>query len=411
MNIFLDTNVFYKDPFLTKGKKRILLMLAKHKDVKLYVSKVVYAELLRAHIEFLEKELKNAKEAFVKLSPFLNEKREKFIIEINLDDLISDFNDTFDALQGEDQLEIIDYDVNVLEKIVEIDMYGKTPFIKREELTNKKGEKVAFNKKEIRDAIIWYSYQQYIEKNKLEECYFVSNNTKEFGATGSKNSPKDEPYPLHPEINENCKMTAYRTVHDFLTHKDEQVKDAFMDKDLHSNILSSELFEKVVEELRIGFAEELINQFFIDEILSETSSYLSSKQPNEVHADYFMQGYVDPLLFGNITDMRLNEVDIFGDSITVSVDIDVEMEVDIYLYNPVYDNKDEKFQNYATDMVKVTESVVFLLPMDTEKELDVDNFTLRKYIEGNEPDYLNIEMIECENIDHTDLFRDEEYEE
>lgn len=410
MNIFLDTNVFYKDPFLTKGKKRILLMLAKHKDVKLYVSKVVYSELLRAHKDFLEKEVKDAKESLLKLSPFLNDEREKFIIDINTSDLIKDFHDKFDGFQNEDQLEIIQYDNAVLEQIVEIDMYKKPPFIKREELTNKKEEKVAFYKKEIRDAIIWYSYQQYIEKNELEDCYFISNNTKEFGATESKSSPKDEPYPLHPGINENSNMIAYRTVHSFFTHKDVQIKELFKDKDLHSRILSEELFEKVVDELRGGIAEELIHQFFAEEVLSETNSILSEKQPDEVHQDFFMDGYVDPSLYGIIGNIRFEEVDVYGDSITVTVEIEVEMEVDIYQYNPVYDDKSEKFTNYATDTIKVTESVVFLIPMDSEKVLDVENFSLREYIEGNEPDYLNIEVIEFENIDHIDMFRDEDYE-
>lgn len=411
MNIFLDTNVFYNDPFLAKGKKKILLMLANHKDVKLFISKAVYTELLRQHTNFLEKEVKDAKEAFMNLSPFLNEKREKFIIDINLNDLIMDFHDSFDTYQSEDQVEIIDYDSDIIEHIVEIDMYKKPPFIKREELTNKKEKKVTFYKKEIRDAIIWYSYQKYIEKNELKDCYFISNNTTDFGATGSKNSPKDKPYPLHPGINDKSNMTAYRTVHSFFTDKDRQIKELFKDKELHSRILSAELFEQVVDELRDGIAEELIHKFFTEEILSETNNILSEKQPNEVHQDYFMDGYVDPSLYGVISDIRFEEVDVYGDSITVTAEVEVEMEVDIYQYNPVYDDRSEKFTNYATDTIKVTESVVFLLPMDSEKVLDVENFSLREYIEGNEPDYLNIEVIEFGNIDHIDMFRDEEYEE
>lgn len=411
MNIFLDTNVFFNDPFLAKGKKKILLMLANHKDVKLFISKTVYAELLRQHTNFLEKEVKNAREALVNLSPFLNEKREKFIIDLNLANLIKDFHDTFETFQSEEQVEIIDYDSDVLEHIVEIDMYKKLPFIKLEEITNEKGEKVTFNKKEIRDAIIWYSYQEYIKKRGLVDCYFISNNIKEFGAIGSKNSPKNEPYPLHPEINGNNNLIAYRTVHSFFTHKDKQIKELFKDKDLHAKILSEELFEKVADELNDGIAEDLIHKFFTEEILSETNRILSEKQPDEIHKDYFMDGYIDPL-DGNISEIRFTEVDVYGDSIAVTVDADVEMEVDIYLYNPVYDNRDEKFQNYATDTMKVTERIVFILPMDSEKVLDIGNFSLREYIEGNEPDYLNIEIIKVENIDHTDMFRDdEEYEE
>lgn len=408
MNIFLDTNVFYNDPFLEKGKKKILLLLANHKDVKIFISKVVYAELLRQHTNFLEKEVKNLKDALSNLSPFLNGHREKVILDINLGDLIQEFHNTFETFQSEEQIEIINYDSNVLEQIVEIDMYKKPPFIKRVEITNKKDEKVSYYKKEIRDAIIWYSYKEYIEKNSLKDCYFISNNTTDFGETGSKNGSKDEPYLLHPAINKNSNLTAYRTVNSFFTHRDKQIKELFKDKGLHARILSVELLEKVVEELSGGIAEELIHKFFAEEILSETNRILSEYQPNEIHQDYFMDGYVDPSMYGVISDIRFNEVDVYGDSITVTVEVDVEMEVDIYLYNPVYDNRDEKFQNYSTDTMKVTESIEFILPMDSEKILDIENFSLGAYIEGNEPDYLNIEIIEVENIDHTDLYRDEE---
>lgn len=409
MNIFLDTNAIYYDPFFKKGKNRILLNLAKHDDVKIYICKAVYSELFRAHKVFIEQQLKAANESMVKLSPFLDKTAQKFVIDIKLDDFLDDFHNQYNFFQDDSQIEIIEYDGDVLEDIIEADMYEKSPFIKQGNITNNKGQNVKTVNKAIRDAIIWYSYQRFAENNNLEDCYFISNNTKEFGKIGSKSSPKEMPYPLHPEIIKNNKITAYKNIHDFLAHNDEQIKRLF--KDLHSKILSSELFDKVVEQLEDGIAEELINQYFAEEILSETYSFLSNMQPNGIHEDYFMQGYVDPLLFGNISDIRLSEVDVYGDSISVSVDVDVEMEVDIYIYNPVHDDLDEKFESYATDMVKVTENIVFLLPVDIEKELAVDNFSLRKYIEGNEPDYLSVEIIECENIDHTDMFREEEYEE
>jgi len=409
MNIFLDSNVLYKDPFLEKGYNKTLNRLAKHEDVKLFISKTVYMEVLRGHKDFLEEQLKAANNALKKLIPYLDEERQKFIFDVNLEDLLEDFKNKYDALQNEQKLEIIDFDGDVLEHIVEIDMYEKNPFIKQQEIVNKGGETVRYSKKEIRDAIIWYSYQVFIKKNNLENCYFISNNTNEFGDIGAKKSPENQPYSLHPELSKKNNIIAYKTVKGFLAHNDQQVKELF--KDIHTQILSEELYEKIKEELEDGLAAELVNKFFTEQIFSYTFDFLSNKQPENIHPDYFMGGYVDPSMDGIITGIRLNEVEVFGDEITVAVDVDVEMEVEIYLYNPVYDDKDERYQYYGTDTVKVVESAVFVIPVETEKELDEENFSLRDYIEDTEPDNLNIEVIEYSNINHTDMFTEEyEYE-
>lgn len=403
MNIFLDTNVFFNDPFLRKGKNRILIKLAENEDVKLFINKTVYMEVLRAHRTYLEKELKNAHDAYKKISPFLIKDDQTFILEVKIDDLIDDFEAHFAKLHDEGQIEIIEYDSEVLEKIVELDMYQKEPFIKKREILNDKGEKISFNKKEIRDAIIWYSYQIYIEKNHLERCYFISNNTKEFGVPGSSKIV-EEPYTLHQEIIGSTTPTAFKTVHDFLTYNDDKIKE------LYVQLLSDDLYEIIVEDLEQGLAEELILTYFTEEILSETQRILSNQQPENLHDDYFMGGYSEPSSIGNnITSIKLKDVDIYGDDITVAVDLFVEMPVDIYLYNPVHDDRSDKFQYQATDLIKVEESVVFLIPIDTGKELDVTNFWLRDYIKGNKPRNLDVKFVDLENIDHEDMFSEEAY--
>ena len=88
MHIFLDTNAIYKDPFLQKGKNRILLQLAKHNDVHLYISKTVYSELLRRHRVFVESELKAANEAISKISPFFRKNRDEVTLNVKAEDLI-----------------------------------------------------------------------------------------------------------------------------------------------------------------------------------------------------------------------------------------------------------------------------------------------------------------------------------
>lgn len=407
MNIFLDSNAFYKDPFLIKGKNRILLSLANHDDVKIYINDTVYEEILRAHKNLLEKEINIISESFTKINTFLEMAMQKFEVDVDLDVVLKDFASRFDEIQDAEQMEIIPYDSDVLKYIVEIDMYEKAPFIKKTEMKNDKDQKITITKKEIRDAIIWYSYQIYIKKNKLDDCYFISNNTREFGDDEAKKSPGDQPYNLHPTIINN-NLIAYKTVHDFLAHNDEKVKNLFYE--LHSIKLSEELFDKLYEELNEGLAKELVTKLFTEEIISETQQYLSEFKTDDIHDDYFMGGYVSPSMYGQVNNIQLNEVDIYGGNITVAVDLEVEMDVEVYLYNPAHDDRSDKFQYAATDTMEVQESAIFLIPINLDKELDGDTFSLKEYIKGTEIGNLNVEIIATKNIDHTDMFRDYEYE-
>ncbi|MGF9874990.1 PIN domain-containing protein [Bacillus tropicus] len=405
MNIFLDSNVLYKDPFLIKGFNRTLGRLARHEDVKLYISKVVYSEVIRGHKSFIEEEIKVANSSFKKISPYLDTERDDFVLDIKLEDLLQDFEERYTNFQNEEKLEIIDFDADVLEHIVEIDMYEKQPFIKKQQFENKGGDIVRYSKKEIRDAIIWYSYQIFIKKNNLENCYFISNNTNEFGDTGARATPEVQPYPLHPVLIGDTNVPAYKTTKGFIIHNDEQIKALF--RDTNALILSEELYDKVQEELREGLAEELVNQFFEEQISSYTSDIFWDKQPEDIHDDYFMGGYVSPTTDCIITEVSLNEVEIYGDEITISVDVNLEYDVEIYLYNPAYDDKDEKYQYYNTDTLTVTENLTFVIPVDTETNIDEENFSFKDFIEGIQPSNLNIELIDWSNDGHDDMFPDE----
>jgi hypothetical protein len=212
---------------------------------------------------------------------------------------------------------------------------------------------------------------------------------------------------LHPKISNN-NLIAYKTVHDFLVHHDEKVKELFYE--LHSIKLSEELFDKLYEELNEGLAKELVTKLFTEEIISETQQYLSEFQPDDIHDDYFMGGYVSPFMYGQVNNIQLNEVDIYGGNITVAVDLEVEMDVEVYLYNPTHDDRSDKFQSAATDTLEVQESVIFLIPINVDKELDEDTISLKEYIKGTEIGNLNVAIIATNNIDHTDMFRVRDYE-
>ncbi|PFK69356.1 hypothetical protein COJ21_22455 [Priestia megaterium] len=411
MHIFLDTNVFYKDPFLIKGKNAILKRLAKHQNVKMYMNKTVYEELFRGHKNFLEQQVKAAEDSLSKIMPFLIEGRDILDVKVDTDDLLSDLADHLNELVKTEQLEIIDYDVDVFTDIVAMDMHEKTPFIKQEHLVDKKDKKVTYKKKEMRDAIIWYTYQRYIKKHDLENCYFISNNVKEFGDVNAKNTPAGEPYGLHPEIAEASNLISYRYAYDFLTHNQDEIKELFTDTDHHSLLLSEELAEQVETELEQGLAAELVKEYLTDTIVQESENYISDELPDEIHEDYFIGGYVQPSFLSDIDNIKLEEVDVYGNDISVSVTLEINVDVDIYLYNPGHEGREDKHMYCATDVVELEERVVFLVPLNNEKEIDTDNFSLRNYIKGMEPRNVDVEILQQKTIEHTDMFYDEDYDE
>ncbi|MEW4206772.1 hypothetical protein Q0O28_28660 [Bacillus thuringiensis] len=150
----------------------------------------------------------------------------------------------------------------------------------------------------------------------------------------------------------------------------------------------------------------------VAQIYEETQGFISNKQPNDIHDDYFMAGYIDPNIYPEILNVQVAEIDIYGGALTVALDIEVDADVDVYLFNQGYEDIDEKFKYYSTDTIKVEESIIFIIPINTEQELIEKKFSLKEYIGDVEPNNLNIEFIGWTNIRHEDMFSKEpDYEE
>lgn len=408
MNIFLDSNAFYNDPFLSKGRKAILLRLAKHEDVKLYINETVYQEVFRTHSDFLNVQFNQIHDSFQRIKSYLDEYRDIFNIDINIENVIEDFHDHFSDLENEHQLTIIPYDSEVLKYIVEIDQYAKQPFIKKQESKDKQGKKTTVVKKEIRDAIIWFSYKIFIENNSLENCYFISNNTKEFGKSGFEYS-YGNPYELHDALNNDNNITAYKTIEDFLIHNDYKIKELFKDENFHAKLLSEDFYDQIYEELENDLAKDIVSKYLKGKICESTENFLLDMEPETIHDDYFMGGYISTVSsWIHDEDISFLEMEIYGDAITITANVEIETDVEIYIYNPSHDRGEDKYQYQATDKIKVEAVITFLISIDEEKELDHDEFSFREYIKNIEPNNLNIEFIHWENIDHIPMFDIEE---
>lgn len=165
MHLFLDTTVFYDDPFLQKPHMKNLLNIFKQHDFKVYVSSVVlmetrhhYEEKVRENINSFNKSLKYLEDKHIGHSKgvFQDVERE-----------IEYCRKRFDRhYTNSEQINVLEYDKNLLPELVNRSIYRIKPFTEK--------------KQEFRDAIIWLTYAHYAEENSLENCLFITNNSTDY---------------------------------------------------------------------------------------------------------------------------------------------------------------------------------------------------------------------------------------
>ncbi|OXS74907.1 hypothetical protein B1B04_08440 [Lysinibacillus sp. KCTC 33748] len=165
MNLFLDTTVFYDDPFLQKPHMKNLLNIFKQHDFKVYVSSVVLMET-RHHYEEKIRENINS---FNKSAKYLQDKHRGYFRDIyqDVEKEVEYCRDRFDRhYNNAEQITVLEYDNNLLPELVSRSIYRIKPFTEK--------------KQEFRDAIIWLTYAQFAEENCLENCLFITNNSTDY---------------------------------------------------------------------------------------------------------------------------------------------------------------------------------------------------------------------------------------
>jgi len=277
------------------------------------------------------------------------------------------------------------------------------PFIKKQQITNKKGQNVTYTKKEIRDTIIWHTYEIFIEKNELEDCYFISNNVKEFGAKEADETPMEEPYPLHNKIKNHTKMTALRNIHDFLSYKSKKVEYLFQSmQEANTRLLIGEVYEQMEKELRDGLGETLVRKYLLENVEAVALRYISNLGPEEIHEDYSFDGFVLPTdnLYAHNFDHRGLEV--YGKDLIATVRFDIDIEVFTFAETKQNDNVDSEYRCVARDVLRLDQAIYFLIPLELTEKLNKYNFSFENYLKnkGIKPSYDDLLMPSHTNINH-----------
>ncbi|USP55668.1 hypothetical protein J2N67_005917 (plasmid) [Bacillus thuringiensis] len=397
MHIFLDTNILFKDPFLLKNYNRQLIeTIQRHNmvddddmefledsgidtefvenDIKLYISQVVYEEAKNHYIKAITNKFKELQNISKDLCWYM-ESRNDVSFEFTKEQCINKFETYYNKLIEKKVLVVLEQPNDVVNKLVNRSVHRTPPFFNNE-------------KNEFRDAIIWLTYADYANKSSLDQCYFITDNVKEF----SQKADKDKiPVPLHPELlKDSNSFTMYRSIEGLIV-KDEKFNEFIEEHNLVQSCLDStehqeskertSKLEKLLENLDEDFVKEHINsQSGLNSSITNAASQYAqnSLDVEDVVKDPNWGGYVLPgSSWCDITDVEILDKEIIESEIIVSASVEFEFEIEVYLYNPGYDTRDEKFNYYNTESVTMQMPISFVYNLDEEiTSFETDSPTL-----------------------------------
>lgn len=321
MNIFIDANIVYKDPFFQKSYPKKLLEYAEHSIVKIYLSDIIQDEIINNYKKELQSEYSRYKTSVKNLNNFLLEIDKIKENEMIVDDYVSKLKAFYGGLSLREMIDVIEYSNDLLPELLERSIQKKKPF--------------ATNKTELRDATFWLSINNYIKKNNLENCVLLTNNIKDF--FNEKESD------LHEDLRKDNKdIEVFKDIKDFFdTYDDELVPEK-------TNKLLDDLIEE--ENFDSNKLSYILNNHFATELSYEYINYFSDKHPHDLDYEIF-DGYIDAEMGIECLDVQNINIDkdIYSETLIINGTAQISGFVDVYAYNPVYDRGEDKFFLYETN--------------------------------------------------------------
>nr|WP_319570420.1 PIN domain-containing protein [uncultured Draconibacterium sp.] len=333
MNIFLDTNILYEDYFFDNKSPKKILEYARNGIINLYMSEIVRLELkwqFQKEIEAKNRELSKV----IKDSKRL--KIDTDITLLDLDSQLEKFDRFYSRLENIDNFKIVQYKNEYLPDIVDRAIYRKKPFTEE--------------KTELKDALIWKSYSDFVESNQLEDCILLTNNTSDF-------CPKKDKSKIHPDLLAD-------------TEKFSVINSAFAFLKSKSTILESPIVQFQAYMTQLDFNDDLIKELIIENfdkvIEKEVHEKIENLSPNDIlKSDYWYDGYVSGSDV-EILDCEDVEYEILADNALVSGKVFVACETECYQYNAARDHGEETF-SYLNDQTIIFE-IYFNFDMKENEE-------------------------------------------
>ena len=370
LNVFLDSNIIYNDPFMESGINKRLLNKIKQVNGKIYITDIVYKEVINNYVvklKDLNLELEKLKRKLdttniniaINLIDVENEEKK---LKLRLDNLIKD-----------NSLNLLSTDNNLLDEVVYRAIKRIKPF--------------SNNKEEFRDCLIWLTYAKKVESEIMENCFFITNNVNDFFSNDKIN--------LHPDlINDTKRFRIYKGLIDFFINEQDlfdlgnlkTLKEIFNFKsaDLYSNEISEKFKYAIIAY--IDSNNNLLSKYIFD--LQQSSSI------NLESYDITKETITS-------TDLDINKKTI---DITGNFQIYIELSTNINNENQItVVQADIKFYCVKKVNINIEKDEYILEDGFLEFDLEVEDFDK---LDSNEVDdymyekyYDGIDLVEAERMD------------
>ncbi len=177
IEVFLDTNNFFRDDFLQSTLAEVVIKGAKSFDIKILIPEIVIDEARRNFASQLNDKTRKYKESHKDLSGYIKLPD----VSINLNDAIDEYNKFLDNLSTEHEIVILPYPEISIKEIVAAAYEAEKPFKE--------------NGNGFKDYIIWQTIKNYCDANSnTGERFFITTDN-DFCEEKSKKKPT-----LHPNL-------------------------------------------------------------------------------------------------------------------------------------------------------------------------------------------------------------------
>lgn len=331
MNIFIDSNILYQDYFFENKSNKKLLDYCEEGLLKLYISDIVRLELKRQFQKEIEEKNREIKK-IIKDSKRLKIQEE--IVEISLIKQLEKFDDFYNKLKIYDNFYLLPYKNDFLPDIVDRAINRKKPFTEE--------------KSELKDAIIWKTYSEFVESNDLNECILLTNNTSDFCTKKDKSK-------VHPELIKDTDKFS-------VIHKSfEFIKVYATDLESPEN-----KFQVYINQIDISpdYVLDIINRNFEKIIEDRMHNKIDNLNPSDIlNAEYFFDGQLTS--YGcEILNCEEIEHEILSETALISGIVYASCEVEILEYNSVRDSGEDRFSSVGE------KNVIFKIYFNFDMEKD-----------------------------------------